>query len=326
MFEYDTNRPLAAIDRPNNGNAIVPMDGSGETIDEAGFRRHLHYMAKGGTNLFIGGGHATEFVNMNAAERRRVWEIAVEELKGKSLVVAIPWGPASTTEMIAWFKMGKDMGFDAGQLYPGAMDGRGGDGLFIHECERYFRDILEAVDYPIFLCGYHGGEIIDSPTKAVPPELLLKLLDEYPHIAGITGPYTRNDEELRQFIQAVGSRVPVRATGHKNWFERCELGVYGYHSIQPSIAPKICSLMLDAHHQGNQEKAKTLSDVIQALGEIVHDHDYYYPRTIKPILTHLGFDAGSIRRPYQGMDEEHRREMVKRIDELHLETYEDLPK
>lgn len=326
MFDYDPKRPLAAIDKPNNGNAIVPMDAAGEKINEEGYRRHLRYMSEGGTNVFVGGGHATECVNMNTAERRRVWELAVKELKGKGVVASIPWGPMATTEFIAWFKMARSMGFDAGQLYPGAMDGRGGDGLFIHEVERYFRDILEAVgDFPIFLCGYHGGEIIDSPTKAVPPELLLKLLGDYPHIAGITGPGTRDNNELKQFIEAVGNRRPVRGTGHRNWFERCELGVYGYHSIQPSIAPRLCSTMLDAHHKGDKRKAAELSDIINTLGEIIHEPKYYYPRTIKPILNHLGFDSGTIRRPYMPPKEEYQREMAHRVDALHLERFDDLP-
>src|SRR4051795_7952761 len=80
-------------DRPSLRHAVVPMDEHGEAINEAGFRRMLRYMSDGGTTVFVGGPHATEFVNMDGAERRRLWELAVDELGGQAPVNAIPFGP-----------------------------------------------------------------------------------------------------------------------------------------------------------------------------------------------------------------------------------------
>src|SRR6185295_12189123 len=85
-------------DRPSLGNAVVPMDEFGEAINDKGFRRMLRYMSDGGTTVFVGGPHATEFVNMDKDERVRLWELAVDELGGQAPINAIPFGPASTTE------------------------------------------------------------------------------------------------------------------------------------------------------------------------------------------------------------------------------------
>lgn len=327
MPTYDPKRPLAKLDKPNNGNATVPMDNRGEKIKEAGFRRMLRYMSEGGTNVFVGGPHATEFVNMDRKERTWLWEVAVDELKGKGMICAIPFGPASTTEMVAFFKQAKSMGFDGAQLYPGAQEGRGGDGMYIREAERYYRDVLEAVPgFPMFVCGYHGGEVIDSPTKAVPLELLLQLLKDYPHIAGITGPKVKDNAELKQFVQAVGGKRPVRTTGHHDWYGRLEAGLYGFHTIQPSMAPRLCSTMLDAYHSGDKKKAKELSDVIERFGAIIHGPGYNYPRTIKPISNFLGLDMGIIRRPYLPPPQAQQDEMCKRVAALDLGQYEKLPK
>ncbi len=327
MPNYDPQRPLAAIDKASTGNAVVPMDSRGEGINEEGFRRMCRYMSEGGTNVFVGGPHATEFVNMDRQERRHLWELAVKEVKGKGMVCAIPFGPASTTEMIGLFKMAQSMGFDGAQLYPGAQEGRGGDGLYIREAERYYRDVLEAVPgFPMFVCGYHGGEIIDSPTGAVPLELLLKLLDDFPHIAGITGPKVKDNAELKQFIQAVGNRRPVRMTGHHDWYGRLEAGLYGFHTIQPSISPRLASAAPEAYHSGDKAKAKQLCDAIDQLGAIIHDPKYSYPRTIKPILNHLGFEMGIIRRPYLPPPADLQREMTERINKLAHWDMEDLPR
>ena len=52
-------------DRPSFGNSITPMDDRGEAINEPALRQLLRYMSDGGTTVFIGGPHATEFVNLD---------------------------------------------------------------------------------------------------------------------------------------------------------------------------------------------------------------------------------------------------------------------
>src|SRR5260221_14771334 len=99
-------------------------------------------------------------------------------------------------------------------------------------------------------------------------------------------------------MDAIGKSVPVRMAGAYDWFGRMQMGVYGFHSIQQSIAPSLCCAMMEAFHTGEQDRAKELGLVLRQLNEIVHTPQYYYPRSLKPILTHLGFDMGIIRRPY----------------------------
>jgi dihydrodipicolinate synthase/N-acetylneuraminate lyase len=316
---------IVTEDPPSLGNAVTPMDDQGETINEARFRQMLRYMADAGTTVFVGGPHATEFVNMDRTERRRLWEVAVDELSGTGSVNAIPFGPASTTEMIATFNLAKGMGFDGAQLYPGAQDGKGADGLFVAEAERYYRDVLEAVDLPMYLCAYHGAEIIDTPNHQVPLDLVLSLVREYPHIKGVTL-MDQEDDVLREFMNAIGDSKPVRLAGAYDWYGRMEMGVYGFHSIQQSIAPSLCNKMLGAFHAGEKEYAKELGTILRRLNEIVHTPRYYYPRSLKPILNHLGFEVGIIRRPYLPLSPEIQSEMCMRIDELDLERFEDLPR
>jgi dihydrodipicolinate synthase/N-acetylneuraminate lyase len=217
------------------------------------------------------------------------------------------------------------MGFDGAQLYPGAQEGRGGDGLFVREAEGYYRDVLEAVDIPMYLCGYHGGEIIDGPNQQVPLELLVQLVDDYPHIVGVTIAAHPDDNVITDFVAALDGKRPVRLSGAYDWYHQMELGVYGFHSIQQSIAPKLCSTMMHEFLHGDKARAKELAGVIRQLNEIVHTPQYYYPRSLKPVLNHLGFDMGIIRRPYLPPPTEQQEEMGRRIDELHLEQYESLP-
>ncbi|MFO0689823.1 MAG: dihydrodipicolinate synthase family protein [Myxococcota bacterium] len=313
-----------AEDRPSLGNAITPMDDRGEAINEPVCRQILRYMGEAGTTVFVGGPHATEFVNLDRAERRRLWEIGIDELKGKSPINAIPFGPASTAELVSMFRLARDMGFDGAQLYPGAQDGRGNDGLFIAEAERYFRDVLEAVEMPMYLCGYHGAEIIDSPTKRIPHDLLVRLVDDYPHIVGVTI-MSEDDDVLKAFLDRIAGRRPVRLAGALDWYAKMELGIHGFHSIQQSIAPRLCATMMKAFHAGDRATAKRLSDRIRTLNEIIHKPGRYYPRSLKPALRHLGFDVGIIRRPYMPLPESEQAKIRAELDALDLSQFEELP-
>src|SRR5207302_1849668 len=105
---------------------------------------------------FVGGFHATEFVHLDAAERRKLWEVAVDELKGTGPVNALLLTSVSTKETVERVRLIEAIGFDGVQLHPAAQGGRGADGLFTTEVERFFRDVLEATDLPIYLCGYGG--------------------------------------------------------------------------------------------------------------------------------------------------------------------------
>ena len=66
-------------DHPSLGNMIAPFNNDG-TVHEIAYRRHIRYMSDGGTGVFVGGPHATEFVNMEPVERRKLWELAVVEI------------------------------------------------------------------------------------------------------------------------------------------------------------------------------------------------------------------------------------------------------
>ncbi|MGH2842014.1 MAG: dihydrodipicolinate synthase family protein, partial [Solirubrobacteraceae bacterium] len=193
------------------------------------------YMADGGTSIFVGGPHATEFVVMDEEERDRIWRWSVDELGGQSPVNAIPFGHGSTSMMIRRFTLAESMGFDGALLYPAAEGGHGADGLFIREAERYFRDVLDNTGIRVHLAGYHGGEIIDSPTKMVPWELLVTLAREYPQVIGVTVLDAGGDgTDIAELVKELHGRCPVRLAGAHHWFERMELGVFGFHSIQQS--------------------------------------------------------------------------------------------
>ena len=298
-------------DRPNHGNVIAPFDARGE-IDAQALRENLWYVANGGNKVFVGGPAAAEFHHLSRREKSFLWEFCVRELSGKAHVCMIPVGPASTAEMIEMYREGQALGFDGALLYvPGPV--RGGYPWFEREVERYYRDVLEAVDMPLYLCAYHGGDIIDTHDHRVSPALLGRLTEEYSErIAGVATTFN-----LQETLAAIGGRKPVRAVDVDGRYEKLELGVYGFHSAAESVAPQLCASVPDLYHAGDKAGARERSAVLDRLWRLVGPGQRYaYPRCVKPILRHLGFSAGEMRRPFLPLAPEEEGELLRAIDAL----------
>jgi 5-dehydro-4-deoxyglucarate dehydratase len=305
-------------DRPSHGNVIAVFDEAGN-LDEGAIVENLWFLADGGSKVFTGGPAAAEFHHLSRAEKTRIWELSVRELKGKAPVCMIPVGPASTAEMIEMYREGAAMGFDGALLYvPGPV--RGGYPWLEAEVERYYRDLLEAVDgMPLYLCGYHGGDIIDTSDHLVSTELLNRIVDDYSEkIVGVSVTF-----KIEETLAAIGGKKPVRAVDVDRWFDKLEMGIYGFHSAAQSFAPRLCSQIPELYHAGDKDGARKLSDTFDELWKLVGPgKEYLYPRCTKPILRHLGFNVGGIRRPFLPLPPERERELLRKIDEIGLKEIE----
>ena len=304
-------------DRPNHGNVIAPFDARGE-IDTRALRENLWYVANGENKVFVGGPAAAEFHHLTRREKSFLWEFCVRELSGKAPVCMIPVGPASTAEMIEMYREGQALGYDGALLYvPGPV--RGGYPWYEREVERYYRDVLEAVSLPLYLCAYHGGDIIDTQDHRVSPALLGRLTEEYgERIVGVATTFN-----LQETLAAVGGRVPVRAVDVPGRYSLLAQGFYGFHSAAETIAPKLCASIPDLYHAGDKEGARRMSAVLDGLWKLVGPGQRYaYPRCVKPLLRHLGFAVGEIRRPFLALPPDEERALLREFDALGVREVE----
>ena len=307
-------------DRPNHGNVIAPFTADGK-IDRAALKENLWYIANGGNKVFVGGPAAAEFHHLSRREKSELWELSVKELKGKAPIWMIPVGPASTAEMIEMYREGEGIGFDGALLYvPGPV--RGGYPWFEAEVERYYRDLLDGTTMPLYLCAYHGGDIWDTPDHRVTPKMLRRIVDDYPErIVGVA-----TTSNLKETLEAIGGKKPVRAVDVDGRYEKLEQGVYGFHSAAETLAPRLCSLIPELYHKGEKARAKELSGKLDQLWALVgNGQQYYYPRCVKPVLAHFGFNVGAMRRPFLPLPPEMERELLRKIEALELGRIESLP-
>src|SRR5438270_13517493 len=77
---------------------VTPMDVHGN-LDEAGIRAHCRRMIDAGVGVYIGSGGSGEGHSMDLDELGRLYEIGVDECKGKVPVYCNPPESRSATEM-----------------------------------------------------------------------------------------------------------------------------------------------------------------------------------------------------------------------------------
>ena len=215
------------------------QDGS---LDEAGFRLHLRRLAAAGIGVYVGGSGSGEGYVLSAIERRRVLEVASEELSGRVPVRAMGVEPRSADEMVSYGREVAEAGLDAMQVY--SLDQGHGNRPRADELERYLSDVLGAVTVPVVLSSHQ------AMGYAIPPELVRSLIEEYPNLIGIN--FTHPDVGgLVQMLDAVDGRIDIHVGGPMQALTALALGAQGYLSSEGNLAPGLCVSVIEGHACGD---------------------------------------------------------------------------
>src|SRR6187399_1024864 len=96
--------------------SITPFDDQGR-LDETAFRAHLRRLGEAGVSVYVGGSGSGEGYALSFEERERVFQIAVEELKGKVPVRAMGCEPHLVSEMVEFLRRAEHNKLDACQIF-----------------------------------------------------------------------------------------------------------------------------------------------------------------------------------------------------------------
>lgn len=306
------------VERASFGMSITPFTASGE-IDEAAFKRHLHYMADAGNGLCIGAPNSSEGHLLSREERIRLYQIASKEFKGKVPLCGTILGPGYSKWMVQQFKDAFDNGMDTVQIYPAAPTMV--NQITLKEAEHYYRTIIESTTHLVLPCNYNGApRLFDTADGRIPVELFVKLVNDYSHVAGLV--LTGDAAFLKAANSAVKGKVKVRVAGSRSLWDNLEAGGYGFLSTEQNIIPRHCALACESYHKGDKVKARELFDKIIATTMVIMAHKY--PRPDKPMLEHLGFKVGKLREPYLPLEAAEQQQMLKDFDALNVRAVEGL--
>jgi 4-hydroxy-tetrahydrodipicolinate synthase len=295
----------------------TPFQADG-ALDEAGLRAHLRRMVESGCSVYLGSGGTGEGHALSLAELTRVYEIGVEECKGRVATFANPPEPRTGKAMIDTCRAAAAAGVDMVQIYQ--MDAGHSMRPTAAEQERYYRAILDAVDHPIALSvHFYSGYL---PSTA----LFRKLCDDYPQIVAVNviGTPIGYYVELKD---ALDPRIALYVL-IKDVFQGLTLGAAGYLAAEPNIAPYLCRSIVEHFVRGEIEQCGEAIANVARLSSIVTRWAPANPRWVKMAMKVLNLPGGNgvLREPYLLPPAAELDEMARAFEKLGLRRIEEAAK
>jgi 4-hydroxy-tetrahydrodipicolinate synthase len=290
--------------------SITPFDAAGQ-IDEGGFRTHLQRMVAAGIGVYVGGGGSGEGFVLTPMERRRILEIAAEELSGKVAFRSMGVEARSAEEMINDTRVAQSVGVDAAQIY--SLDLGHGHLPTPEEVRQYLIDVLSTITVPSVLSTHQ------SVGYRISVETIARLVNRYDHVVGVNSSHA-DLAYLTDVIDAVGDKVDVHVGGPLQALTALGLGANGFLSSEANLAPRLCSSVLSAYEHG------TRTELFPTFGRLARLSMALYGRggirATKGVLHRLGLPGGYPRKPQLPVADSTVDELLALVDELQLAELE----
>jgi len=286
--------------------SITPFDASGR-VDEAALRAHLRRMVAAGVGVYVGGGGSGEGFVLNQTERRRVLEIAAEELRGNVAFRSMGVETRSAEEMIGYTQVAASVGVDAAQIY--SLDLGHGHLPTHEEIRQYLIDVLAHTTVPSVLSTHQ------SVGYRISVETIADVVERFEHVIGVNTSHA-DLSYLADIIDAVGDQVEVHVGGPLQALTALGLGANGFLSSEANLAPRLCHAVMTASAHG------TGDELLQSFGKLSRLSMALYGRggirATKAVLNRLGLPGGYLRTPQLPVAESTVDALMTIIEDLRL--------
>ncbi len=262
------------------------------SIDEANYRAHIRDVASvPGVTAITTNAHASEVASCTFDEQRRILDITVEEMAGRTHVVQGVYAEGSfEAQRIA--KMAHAGGASALLVFPSGIYTFGQRPEMAVE---HFRRIAEVTDLPLIAFQYplSGGQGYPLPT-------LLKIIEQVPTVRAIKDWSANPQLHERQVrvLQSLPRPVNVLTT-HSAWlFTSLVLGCKGLLSGSGSVIADLQAQLFRAVQAGDLALARQVSDRIFPTAEVFYSEPWVdMHNRMKEALVMLGKLPRAVVRP-----------------------------
>jgi 4-hydroxy-tetrahydrodipicolinate synthase len=262
------------------------------SIDEASYRAHIRDVASArGVTALTTNAHASEVASCTFDEQRRILDITVEEMAGRTHVVQGIYAEGSfEAQRIA--KMAHAGGASALLVFPSGIYTFGQRPEMAVE---HFRRIAEVTDLPLIAFQYplSGGQGYPLPT-------LLKIIEQVPTVRAIKDWSANPQLHERQVrvLQSLARPVNVLTT-HSAWlFNSLVLGCKGLLSGSGSVIADLQAQLFRAVQAGELALARQNRDRIFPTAEVFYSEPWVdMHNRMKEALVMLGKLPRAVVRP-----------------------------
>jgi 4-hydroxy-tetrahydrodipicolinate synthase len=226
--------------------SITPFDDEGE-IDWDATRAHWQRLRESGVGVYVGGGGSGEGHALLTHEVDALLAAAAEELSGRVPTRAMGVEPRTARQMIEFGRQVNAAGLDTMQVYSLDMGHLGVPRPT--ELERYFRDVLDAVEVNTVLSTHF------SVGYMVPVDLLAQLCEDYPSVVGINCSISQDFTYLVRLLDEVDARVEVHVGGPMHALSAMAMGATGYLSSEGNVVPQLVNSVVTNYAAGDYRAA-----------------------------------------------------------------------
>jgi 4-hydroxy-tetrahydrodipicolinate synthase/2-dehydro-3-deoxy-phosphogluconate/2-dehydro-3-deoxy-6-phosphogalactonate aldolase len=299
-----SNAPAPGPADPLDLHGVVPPTVTAfdedETVNAEQTAAHARFVVDRGVHGVFPLGTNGEFALLDGDERKRVVEAVADEIDEVPVIAGV--GAPSTRETVEHARHAERVGADGLVVvtpfyYP--VD---------HEAalEHYGR-VLDAVDVPVYV--YHipskTGNTLSLETVAALNELGVAGFKDSSKDVPFLGQAVADNPELT-FLAGSDSLV----------FPGLELGCTGIVSGVANAFPEYVVDLFEAYDAGDEERARELQAELYHVRTALKQGPYMSgPKTA---LSLRGFDAGPLRSPLRGMDEEETAALADALEDFGL--------
>jgi 4-hydroxy-tetrahydrodipicolinate synthase len=271
--------------------ALTPFQPDG-AFDEIGFRRNLrHWVDELGIDGVFVSGKQGEFFSMSLAERKRTFDIAVDEIGGKRTILSCSDQSLDTVIELAWHAQA--IGSDYIVVHAPVLH-------FLTKQDEtllaYYRTVSEAVDIGIALWSHPDSGYLMSP------ELCARVA-ELPNVVAIK--YSVPREMYARLTRLAGDKLIVSTASEEEWLDNivelgwqlylCSSPPYLYQTRTDRRMRDYTDLALNGEHARAKVVRDSLDPVREAFkrsrpAEKFHAHSKFWQEL-------LGQTGGAVRRP-----------------------------
>jgi len=270
------------------------------SLDENVERDLIRFYLDEGVTCISPCGSTGEFASLTNEERRKVVEIAIDEISGKTSVVAGTHA-LTTDEAVSLTRHAKNVGASAVLVVPPYYIKPTDDELY-----GYYGDIAQ-VDIPIVVYNNPGTSKVD-----IKPPLIAKLAENFDNIK-----YVKESSGLIQRIHEIlqlTNKITVFCGSDNLALESFAIGAKGWVAASADICPRQANDLFYAAERKNMDEAMKVYFRLLPLFNLLESSGKYV-QYVKAGLQLLGHPVGPPRKPLlpvgPGEEQELRKIMVR---------------
>jgi len=281
---------------------VTPLTAD-DAVNERSLRRLTNYLIDGGCHAVFATGSQGEFWAFSAEEKQRIWEVVVEEVRGRVPVYA---GTAAVTtrEAIALTRLAERAGVDAVSVLTPYFISPNDQQLYDH-----YRAIAESTSLPVLLYSNPARTGVKLSVS------LVAKLAEIDNIVGIKD--SSGDLELTaEYIRAAPPKFSVLMGRDTLIYAALLYGARGAIAATANVKPALVARIYDSFVSGDLEGARRAQQQLAPL-RLAFSWGTF-PVVIKEALDLMGMEAGPSRAPVGPLTPEVRERLRAVLHEMGL--------